>query len=73
MGKTFKEIQDMVTEPWSNDACRGQTVLMLHNIVVRGYQWYNIVVGWQLHSGLRNHDGAVPAVRCRVCIVHGEV
>ena len=21
-------------------------VLSLHNIVVRGYQWYNILVGW---------------------------
>ena len=26
-----------------------------------------------LHSGLCNNDGAIPAVRCRVCIVHGEI
>lgn len=31
MGKTFKEIQDMVTEPWSNDACRGYAIMAMEN------------------------------------------
>ncbi|MDO5400487.1 MAG: hypothetical protein Q4F17_05845 [Eubacteriales bacterium] len=31
MGKTFKEIQDMVTEPWSNDACRGYVIMAMEN------------------------------------------
>ena len=25
------------------------------------------------HSGLRKHDGAVPAVQCRVCVLYGKV
>lgn len=30
----------------ANTGGRGQTALTLHNIVGRGYQWYNILVGW---------------------------